>query len=75
MVRKTVEVEVEVDISDFSNQDIIDCARYRDIELDMLSEDTDIIIEAKRICQLHRTGGVWESDALELIYELSNKIV
>lgn len=79
-VYKEVEVEVDVDISDFSDEELIAAAKYRGIILDIMDnadpmDDVPIVAEARRIVQNHRCGREWQADALELLYEMANKIV
>ena len=76
-VTKYVNVEVEVDLAlhDFSDEEIIAEARDREMTIDLLSDDDYIISQAMKIVQNHRSGREWQADALELLYELANKVV
>lgn len=80
-VYKEVEVEVDIEISDFSDEEIINCVLYRDLTPEILDrvgdadEDVPYIADARKIVQKHRSGQEWQVEALELLYNMANKIV
>lgn len=80
-VYKEVEVEIDLELSDFSDEEIIEGVLYRDLVPQILDrcgdadEDVPFIADARRIVQKHRSGQEWQADALELLYNMANKIV
>ncbi len=63
--------ERDRDISDYNDETLLGAMKYRGLSL--IEEDTQREIE--RIVQNHRCGLPWQDSALELLYNLSNKIV
>lgn len=80
-VYKEVEVEIDLELSDFTDEEIIEGVLYRDLVPQILDrcgdadEDVPFIADARRIVQKHRSGQEWQAEALELLYNMANKIV
>jgi hypothetical protein len=70
MVTKYVEVEVEYDLSEFTDEELIEELRDRN------SYDYDANLEAIEIVEAYRlkTPG-WEDKMIEFVHELAGKLI
>jgi hypothetical protein len=67
------EVEVDVDLSDFDDDDLIEEVERRRLGVDLAPEDTKELID--KIYHLRRLGRDYEQDLDQLIYAVTGRAV